>query len=448
MKKLLIGNGRMITRDSLRPYFENGAVMVEDGYIVECGDYDELKDVYNDAEFIDAKGGVIMPALINTHAHIYSAFARGLSIIGNNPKNFMEILDGTWWTIDRKLTKDQVKWSAMATYLDCIKNGALTVFDHHASYGDIEGSLFQISDSAREMGVRTCLCYEVSDRDGEDLMRLSVLENENFINYAKKNGGDYIKGMMGMHAPFTLSDATLEFAKEHTPKGAGYHIHVSEGIDDVYDSLHKYGKRPIERLFDMGILGRLTIAAHCIHITPAEIMLLKDTETMSVHNPESNMGNAVGIGPVLKMMEAGILLGLGTDGFTNDMLESYKVGNIIHKHHLGDPSVAYAELPKMLFSNNPHIASRYFNLPMGKLIEGYVGDIIVTDYIPPTPMNEDNINGHILFGMNGRSVTTAVCGGRVLMKDRQVLVCDENEVLRKSREAASSLWHSINDERM
>lgn len=444
MKALLIGNGRVVTRDPERPYLENGCVYAEDGVIRELGEPAALRQKYPQAEWIDAKGGVIMPGMINAHNHIYSAMARGLSIKGHNPSNFMEILDGMWWRIDRLLTMEQVKYSALATYIDCIKVGATTVFDHHASYGAIENSLFTISDAAKQLGVRTCLCYEVSDRDGADKMKAAVKENEDFIKAAARDTTDMQKGMMGLHAPFTLSDSTLEYCAVHKPDEAGYHIHVAEGMDDVLDSLKKYGKRTVERLFDLNILGPKTIAAHCIHINNAEMDLLKQTDTMVVHNPESNMGNAVGCGPVIQLFAKGVLLGLGTDGYTNDMFESYKVGNIIHKHNLCDPGVAWGEIPHMLFTGNAEIARRYYKKPLGVMQPGAYADIIVIDYDPLTPMDGSNANLHILFGMNGRSVTTTVVAGNVLMKDRQVLVADEAEVMAKSREEAAKLWNAIN----
>lgn len=441
---LLIGNGRLITRDDTTPFLEDGAVLIEGETIAEVGTTAQLKAKYPQASFIDAHGGVIMPGLINAHNHIYSAFARGLSIKGHNPKNFMDILDGMWWTLDRKLTLESTAYSARATYIDCIKNGVTTMFDHHASYGAIEGSLDEISNAADEYGVRTCLCYEVSDRDGEEKMKAAVLENERFINETKKRTDDMQYGMMGMHAAFTLSDSTLALCREHTPKGTGFHIHVAEGIDDVYDSLAKHGKRVVNRLYDMDILGRETIAGHCIHINPAEMDILKATDTMVVHNPESNMGNAVGCPAVLTMFAKGILIGLGTDGYTNDMLESYKVANILHKHNTCNPNAAWGEIPAMLFGNNAAIANRYFKKPLGVIKAGAAADVIITDYNPLTPMNAGNINGHTVFGMNGRSVITTVCAGRVLMQDRILKNIDEAEVMAKCREQAQSLADSIN----
>lgn len=440
---LLIGNGRLITRDH-GSYFEDGAVVTEGNVVREVGTTSDMKAKYPEATWIDAHGGVIMPGLINTHNHIYSAFARGLSINGYNPKNFNDILEGMWWKIDRKLTHENNRLSAYAVYIDCIKNGVTTVFDHHASYFDIPGSLDDIAGAAKSLGVRTNLCYEVSDRDGEKKMMEAVLENERMILAAEADSSDMLKGMMGLHAAFTLSDRTLALCREHTPASTGFHVHTAEGPGDLMDSLHKYGKRIVNRLFDCGILGEKTIAVHCVHINKAEMELLKATDTMVVHNPESNMGNAVGCGPVIQMFAEGLLLGLGTDGYTNDMLESYKVGNIIHKHHLCDPTVAWGEIPAMLFENNARIADRFYNKPLGVLKPGAYADIIIADYDPLTPMNGGNCNSHILFGMNGRSVVTTICNGNVLMLDRKLLAVDEAAVMAECRESAQKLWTSIN----
>lgn len=441
---LIIGNGRMITRDALSPFIEDGAVAL-DGSVIRCtGTTGQIKDLFPGAEFIDARGGVIMPAFINTHEHIYSAMARGISINGYNPKGFLDILDGMWWNIDRHLTLEQTRQSARATYLESIKNGVTTVFDHHASYGAITGSLAVIEDAAREMGVRTCLCYEVSDRDGKDKAKEAVLENASFIKHALKDESDMIAGMMGMHASFTISDETMALCAAHKPEEVGYHIHVAEGIEDLHQCLKQYGKRILDRLMDCNILGPKTLAAHCIYINSHEMDLLKETDTMVVHNPESNMGNACGCPPTMEIMHRGVLTGLGTDGYTHDMIESYKAANILHKHHLCDATAAWSEVPQMLFEGNAKIAGRYFDKPLGVLKTGAAADVIVMDYNPLTPMDASNCNGHILFGMTGRSVVTTVCNGKVLMKDRVLTCIDEEKVCADVREEASRLWESIN----
>jgi putative selenium metabolism protein SsnA len=441
---ILIGNGRVITRDKNKPLIENGAVLVDGTCILKIGNAEVLKKEYPEAEWIDAKDGLIMPGLINTHNHIYSAMARGLSIHNYNPNGFLDILDGMWWTIDRHLTLEQTRQSAIATYIDCIKNGVTTVFDHHASFGSIENSLFTIGEAAKELGVRTCLCYEVSDRDGEEKMRASVKENADFIKYTAKQPDDMQKAMMGMHAAFTISDETFALCRENTPENVGYHIHVAEGIEDLHDSLKKHGKRIVNRLMDQGILGPKTITAHCIYVNPQEMELLKETDTMVVHNPESNMGNACGCPPTMEIYKRGILTGLGTDGYTNDMFESYKVANILHKHSLCDANAAWGEVPAMLFEGNAKIANRYFDTPLGVLKEGAAADIVVADYNPLTPLTADNINSHMLFGLNGSKVVTTMINGKVLMKNRELIYIDEAKAMADCREQAELLSKSIN----
>ena len=440
----LLLNGRLITRDPQQPYFEKGAVAFEGTKIVAVGEEAALCAQYPDAKRIDAKGGVIMPAFINAHTHIYSALARGLSIVGNNPTNFYEVLDGTWWAIDRKLTLKGTKASADALYIDCIKQGVTTIFDHHASYCEIPGSLFEIAKSAKEFGIRSCLCYEVSDRDGEEKCLQAIQENADFITYCEKENDPMLKAMFGGHALFTISDKTFDRMVAANNGRTGYHIHVSEGMNDVYDSLLNYGRRPVQRLQDHGILGPKTILGHCIHVNTAEIEIIKETGTMVVNNPESNMGNAVGICPVLPLYKNGILLGMGTDAYTNDMLESLKVALCSQRSNACMPNVAWCEVTDMLFKNNAKIGARYFPDELGVLKAGTAADIIVMDYKPFTPFSDANIDGHMIFGMTGRQCQTTIGNGKVLMLDRQLQGIDEEAVNAHILEEAKKLWGALN----
>ena len=441
---LLVGNGRLVTHDSLNPFMEDGCVVINKNIIEDLGTTSEMKAKYSDYEYLDAQRKVIMPGLINSHMHIYSSFARGMAVPGKPSENFMEILENLWWTLDKKLTLEDTKYSAYATYIECIKNGVTTVFDHHASPNAIEGSLFTINDVARELGIRTCLCYEVSDRDGKIIANQGIEENVRFIKYAMKDNSDMFKGMFGLHAAFTLSDETLDkCAKEMAGLDTGYHVHRAEGIDDLKYNLKKYGKRVVERLHDFDVLGNKTIAVHCIHVNSAEMNLLKDTNTFVVHNPESNMGNAVGCSPVIELLDRGITVGLGTDGYTSDMFESLKVANIIHKHHLCDPRFGFMESQKMLIENNQKIAKAYFKNDLGIIRKGAYADIIIADYIPHTPMNENTLGGHMIFGLSGRCVDTTIINGKVVMKDKVLVNIDESEILSKSREVSKELWNRI-----
>ncbi len=440
----ILANGKLITRSAALPFLPDGGVVIDGTKIKEVGKTTELRSKYPGAEFIDAKGGVIMPAFINAHTHIYSALARGLSIDGNNPTNFYEVLDGTWWAIDRKLTLASTRASADALYIDCIKQGVTTIFDHHASYCEIPGSLFQIADSAKKFGIRSCLCYEVSDRDGEEKCLEAIRENADWITECEKRRDPMLAAMFGGHALFTISDKTFDRMVEANNGRTGYHIHVSEGMNDVYDSLQNYGRRPVQRLQDHGILGEKTILGHCIHVNSAEIEIIKNTNTMVVNNPESNMGNAVGTCPVLPLYKAGVLLGMGTDAYTNDMLESIKVALCAQRQNACLPNVGWCEVTDMLFKNNAEIGAKYFPGRLGVLEPGAAADVIVMDYKPFTPFSDANIDGHILFGMTGRQCQTTIANGKLLMKDRELIGIDEEAENAHILEEAKKLWGALN----
>lgn len=440
---LLIGNGRVITRDRHQPYLGDGCVVIKDTIISEVGPTQKMREQYPGAEFIDVQGKVIMPGMINTHMHLYSTFARGMFSKEAPPQNFVQILERLWWKLDKALTIEDIYYSAMVVLIDCIKNGTTTIFDHHASPGAVRGSLFEMAKATKAAGIRSSLCYEVSDRDGSKIMEDGIQENIEFIKFVKGQD-DLLRGMFGLHASMTLSNDTLnKCSKAMSGSEAGFHVHVAEDAADQVDAEKKYGKRVVERLAEYDMVGEKSIAVHCVHINEKEIEILKTKDANVVHNPESNMGNAVGCAPILTLMEKGMIVGLGTDGYTTDMFESYKVANLLHKHDRKNPSVAWGEVPNMLFQNNPKIAMSYFSQPIGKLAAGCYGDVIVVDYDPPTDLNETNVNGHILFGMSGRGVVTTIINGQVLMKDRKLVNLDEKEICVKARELSSKLWNRL-----
>ena len=442
---LLVGNGKLFTRDPAMPYLEDGAVVIDGEAIREVGTQADLKAKYPNAEYVDARGGLIMPGLINAHTHIYSGLARGLAIEGNNPTNFLEVLDGTWWNIDRHLTLDGTRACAYATILDCIRDGVTTIVDHHASFREIPGSLFAIKDVCQELGIRANLCYEVSERDGMEKCEQAIQENVEFSRWAAQQQDDMITAMFGGHALFTISDKTFEKMVEANNGLTGFHIHVAEGLNDVYDSLNQHHCLPIERLQRIGgILGEKTMLGHCIHLTDKELDIVKETGTMVVNNPESNMGNAVGCAPVLKMMAKGIHVCMGTDAYTHDMLESLKVFLTIQRHNAGLPNVGWCEGTTMLFQNNARMMAKYCRKPLGVLKPGAAADVIVMDYKPFTPLSAENIDGHMLFGMMGRNCRTTIINGKVLYKDREFVSIDEDAINAWVLEQSRKLWGELN----
>ena len=440
---LLIGNGRLITRDSENPYIEDGCAAVDGSLILETGTTAEMRAKYRGAEFLDAKGGLVMPGFINAHMHFYSEFSRGMAVPGAPAQDFSEVLERLWWKLDKALTLEDVYYSAMCGLVEAIKSGCTTIIDHHASPRAVTGSLSEIARAAMGAGVRSSLCYEVSDRDGADIANEGIRENAEFIKWAKAQNSAMISGKFGLHASFTLSGATLEKCREAADPDAGFHVHVAEGAVDEDDCVKRYGKRIVSRFHDYGLTGKNSIFVHCIHIDGEEEERLRDTETAVVHNPESNMGNAVGAAKVTELMKRGILLGLGTDGYVSDMLQSWRIGNALCKHSCGHPNVGWAELPAMLFDNNAAIAERCFPVKIGKIKPGFAADVIVLDYLPPTEMDGSNVNGQLLFGASGRNVVATIANGKVLMKDRRLTTLDRDEIFAKARACAARVWKRL-----
>ena len=253
-----------------------------------------------------------------------------------------------------------------------------------------------------------------------------------------------LSALFGLHASMTISAETLGRAVE-AAKGldTGFHIHVSESRFDPEDSLAKYGKRVVNRLGDAGVLGGKTICVHCIHLDEGEVDLLRETGTVVVHNPQSNMNNAVGAARVLEMLKRGVLVGLGSDGMTANMFDELRAANLIHKHVAADPRVAFVEACRMLTENNAAIATRMFGRPMGALAPGQLADVIVLDYDPPTPLAAENFLGHLVFGLPNARVTTVLVDGRERLRDGRVLGVDEREIAAKSREQAAAMWRRM-----
>jgi len=440
---LIVGNGNLVTLGGDHRVIAGGAVAVEDGLLVDVGTTKALRARHKKAEFLDAARAVIMPGLINIHAHGYGAFARGLAIPGEPPRTFLQILQGLWWKLDRALTLEDVYVCAALGFIDGLRNGTTSVFDHHASPKAIAGSLDEEARAAGEVGVRACVCYEVSDRDGPGRAAEGIEENVRFIRSLQGHAGrpGLLAGCMGLHASLTLSDATLARAVQEAGKlGVGCHVHVAEGPEDGADSVARYGKSVVKRLADLGVLGSRSIAAHCVHVDQEDIDLLAHTRTIVAHNAQSNMSNAVGVAPALAMVGKGVRVGLGTDGFTTDLFEAAASTNIVHKLAARDPSVGWMEGQRMALGTNAEVATEFFGGRLGALAPGYGADLIIVDYDPYTAMNEGNFWGHMLFGMRGGQVRHAVVDGRVVMRDRQVLGLDEDRLRARARTLSKKVW--------
>jgi putative selenium metabolism protein SsnA len=433
-------NGIVVTLGSKNRVIWNGSVVIEDENVVAIGEAAELRKRFPNAEAVDCAGKIVLPGFICAHHHFYSTMARGMAIPGEPASNFVEILERLWWKVDRALLDEDITLSAQIPLIECIRNGTTTVIDHHASPGKPDGSLDLIESAVRQAGIRASLCYEVSDRN---VTGDGIAENARFIQKIGK-GDSQIAAMMGLHASFTLSDETLEtcigIAKD---AGVGCHVHVAEDLADRADSLQKYDMPTVHRLHKLGASGPKSLFIHCVHIDESEMDLIAATKTGVVHNPESNMNNAVGITPLLQLLQRNILVGLGTDGMSSDMLSQMRSAYLLHRLANRDPRVAFVEAPKLLLENNVEIAERQFGVRLGEIAEGHPADLAILDYQPPTQLSEANFLGHLIFGLVDATVDTTVCRGKILMQGKRILSMDEERIAARSRELAPQMWQRL-----
>jgi putative selenium metabolism protein SsnA len=435
-------NGIVVTLGEKNRVLWNATVVTDGELVAALGDSTEMKRLFPEAESVDCSGQIILPGFICAHHHFYSTMARGMSIPGEPAANFVQILERLWWKVDRALLEEDILLSAQLPLVDCIRNGTTTVIDHHASPSMRDGSLDLIEKAVRQAGIRASLCYEVSDRN---IPGGGVAENERFIKKVGKGDGQ-IAAMMGLHASFTLSDATLEQCVGIAgAAGVGCHIHVAEDAADRQDSLAKYNLPTVNRLDKLGLTGEKSIFVHCVHIDDSEMDILAATNTAVVHNPESNMNNAVGVTPLLKLLQKGVLVGLGTDGMGSDMLAQMRCAYLLHRLANHDPRVAFMEAPQLLLQNNARIAQRQFGLSLGEIAEGRPADLAILDYLPPTPLSEANFLGHLIFGLVDATVDTTICKGKILMKGKKILSMDEERLAARSRELAPLMWKRLQE---
>ncbi|MFH1351984.1 MAG: putative aminohydrolase SsnA [bacterium] len=437
MSRILIKNGTV---------FDGKNVMKADVYIKD-GKIDAVasKIKRSGVEAIDASGKVVLPGFICAHHHLYSTMARGMGIPGVPAKNFNEVLDRLWWPLDRALNEEDIYLSSLYALGECIRWGTTTIIDHHESQNFQTGSLDTIMKAVEKAGISAALTLGASDRYGKGLE--GVKENGRFLKKLKKENHPLIRCMVGLHAAFTVNDETLKasvkLAKEYN---CGLHVHVAEAESDEVYSVRKHKMRIVERLNKFGALGKKTILVHCVHVNDREIALMKKTDTVAVHNPESNMNNAVGWADVLKMMKKGILVGLGSDGMSSNMLQQLRCAYLIARHAKGDPRVGFMEAPQMLLQNNAKIASRIFGGSFGQIAKADTADIAIMDYLPPTPLNSGNFLGHLIFGLVNCQVDTTIANGRILMKNKKILAFDEKKLSDAIAKRAPEFWKKYGEE--
>ena len=425
---MIFTNARIVTFDRANRLLDSGSVEVRpDGTFgaVAIGRR-------RGPEVVDAGGRLLMPALINCHSHLYSALARGIALGGPAPSNFEEILRRVWWRLDRALEMEDVYYSALVGLVDSAKCGVATVIDHHCSPNACGNSLDAVEAAFRKVGLRGATCYETSDRNGRRAAADGIREN---IRFAEKRRTGLVGAAFGLHAAFTLSDRTLRTCVEaNRSLQAPFHVHVAEGVRDT---------GAVRRLTEAGVLGERSLAAHCVHITAAERGMLARRRVNVVHNPQSNCHNAVGVAGLAAMIRAGVLVGLGSDGYSPRMWDEFKTAIHLMKLKSRDARCGYEEAFATAFLSNRSIVEKLWGLSIGRIESGSPADFMLLDYFPPTPLHSGNLFGHLLFGIANQAVDSLVVNGRFVVRGGRCITIDERRLAGKAAARAKTLWSRI-----
>jgi putative selenium metabolism protein SsnA len=375
----------------------------------------------------DCSGCVIVPGNVCAHTHLYSALARGMPYSLEPPDDFLQILQRIWWRLDRALDLPSIGASASVGGLDALLSGTTTLIDHHASPNAIDGSLDALEHELTRLGVRSVLCYEVTDRDGEDRARSGLQETRRFV---QRDDLTLARGMVGAHASFTLSDDTLRACVEATHDlDVGLHVHAAEDAVDT---------GAVERLAASGALDGRTLLAHGVHLDPHELALAAEARTWLAHNARSNMNNAVGRFPAASL---DLLVPLGTDGIGADMFEESHAAFFRLRE---DDVHAGADWALRRLADAARLAGSIFEEPLlGTLVPGAPADLVVLDYDSPTPFDAGSVAGHWIFGLGSRFVRDVMVAGEWSVLDRKPVRVDAAELAHASRREAARLWHRL-----
>jgi cytosine/adenosine deaminase-related metal-dependent hydrolase len=290
----------------------------------------------------------------------------------------------------------------------------------------VKGSLGIIAGAFEKVGVSHLLCYEISDRDGQQVTAEGLEETASWLE-------DH-EGHVGLHASFTVSNNTLKQAVEMMNRfNTGIHIHVAEDLHDQDICLREHGKRVVQRLSEAGVLNSpKTLLIHCLHLENSEREIICKSPAWVVENSESNLNNNVGYFDGACFGEN---IMLGTDGMHSDMLQSARSAFFNGQRYDNiNYDSAYARF------RNVH---RYLNE------NEFTGDgdnnLVVLDYDPPTPFNRDNFPGHFIFGIGSHHVRDVIAGGRVIVRDRQLTRVSEADVMTSARKQAERLWKKMSE---
>jgi 5-methylthioadenosine/S-adenosylhomocysteine deaminase len=419
---ILIINGSVLTMDPQDTLIENGAVAVSADRIVEVGTEDVLSASYQAAKIIDARGGIIMPGLVNTHTHAAMTCFRGLA----DDLPLMTWLHDYIFPAEAKLTFDIVYQGTLLACSEMILSGTTTFCDMY---------LFEeaVAQAVKEAGMRAVVGEVIYDFPSPNYgpVEDGLKYTEALIE--KWRDDPLITIAVEPHSAYVCSPDLLQKARAIADRnGVPIVIHLSETEREVVQIREKYGRTPVAHLAEIGFLCPNLIADHCVALTAEDTALLKNFDVKIAHNPESNMKLASGVAPIPELLKQGITVGIGTDGCASnnnlDLFQEMDTAAKLHKVHTLDPTVMDA---RTVVSMATIDGARVLGMGaiIGSLEAGKKADIIIIDIRSPHLMPMYNIYSHLVYAVTGSDVVTSVVNGRVLMEDRVLTTLDVDEVM-------------------
>ncbi len=414
MSKLLIKNIDILCENEI---IRNGAILIEGTYINTI--FNTGDSLPNEIETIDGKGALAAPGLVNTHTHIAMGLFRNYA----DDLELMEWLKTAIWPTEAKLTKEHVFWGTQLGIAEMLRSGT-------TCFSDMYFFMDTTAEVVKDTGIRAVLSRGLAGVT--PTAEQALKENkELFINWHGFDD-DRIKVLLGPHAPYTCPDEYMEKVIDLSHElGAGIHMHLSETEGEVDAVIKRTGKTPIAHMNDLGLFYNGALAAHCVHVTPDDMEIMSQMKVAVAHNPQSNLKLASGIAPVVEMKKKGIVVGLGTDGAASnnnvDMLEEVRLAATLHKARLLDPKAIPASSAWQMGTLDGAKALGYNDL--GVLKPGYRADIVLYNTKGLHWMPRYNDVAALVYSANAADVETVIINGKVVLKNRELLTIDEEELL-------------------
>ncbi|MEW6528925.1 MAG: amidohydrolase [Candidatus Micrarchaeota archaeon] len=423
---ILIKDAIIITQNEAREIIK-GDIVIKENRIEKIGkNLNEKVD-----EKIDCKRKLVFPGFINTHTHVAMTLFRGYG----EGMRLQQWLEQKIWPAEAKLKPNDVYHGAMLGIAEMIRSGT-TSFNEMYVFG-----LERIADAGEKSGIRTSIGLGMLDKMPEHYIENELRANDKFVS-SLKSESDRIKASVCCHAPYTCSSELIIKAKEYAnKKNLQFHIHVSETRKEVFDIIKEKGKSPFEYLDSLGILDAKSVFAHSVYVTKREIALGGKNKINISHNPVSNLKLAGGgICPISEFMRAGANVSLGTDGAASNnslnIIETMKMAALLQKNFYWDASAISAQQVLDFATIN---GAKALGVDSGAIEKGKLADIVIADLKSPNMAPYHNHVANIVYAINPANICDVIIDGELIMKDKKILLFDEEEVIEKAVEAAENV---------